>query len=611
MLEYYIELLRHTIANKVFHRHYERINKVAEFSRQMVTGEGQEELIVSYKARETDEQKKQRIKITNSLTRYATNQVRNYFRKVQRVDNVIKEIKHESEEAATQIDAALSNFFAGGSAWDYVLRNGEMKGFLDPNGLLIIERKDIRGALGEIIETQVYPFEVGSRDLINWSTVNGEIEWVIIKQHGVEVIQTGSGSSYYERLEDVTDYYLYAAGYVIKLKQFVNKRPTELAQNESEVTIATKDGKQLYFIQGIYENGTLELPVIPFGAYLDEKTDGKTRVSALDAAEEVFIDLINVKSEADLTRALHTFLQKIAYAPKCNFENDQGDYCSGGYLANSGDVCPSCSGAGVKVHLTTQDVILIALPDDKETFFPLQDFVHYVNLPDWLPKWQHDELLEKTIKRISLAIFNTEIFQAPQLAQTATAAVIEYDKIYDAIRPFANHLSKMWTKIATITAQYLELSDGFSARHSFPSDFKMKSETELINEYKIGREAGLSIDVLNSIENDLLSKKYVNSPKQVREIQALRKWKPFDGLSPETISFILSSRQPSDPDRILYENFSAISRDIVWEYDGNFHALPLPLQKQVVYQKVAELAATIQPVTQEQTGSLFFDDTQV
>jgi len=121
----------------------------------------------------------------------------------------------------------------------------------------------------------------------------------------------------------------------------------------------------------------------------------------------------------------------------------------------------------------------------------------------------------------------------------------------------------------------------------------------------------LSIDVLNSIENDLLSKKYVNSPKQVREIQALKKWKPFDGLSPETISFILSSRQPSDPDRILYENFSAISRDIVWEYDGNFHALPLPLQKQVVYQKVADMAATIQPVTQQQTGSLLFDDTQI
>jgi len=39
--------------------------------------------------------------------------------------------------------------------------------------------------------------------------------------------------------------------------------------------------------------------------------------------------------------------------------------------------------------------------------------------------------------------------------------------------------------------------------------------------------------------------------------------------------------------------------------------LPLPLQKQVVYQKVDDMVATIQPVTQQQTGSLFFDDTQV
>lgn len=608
MLEKYIELLHNIISAGIYHGHYQRINHVAEFSRQIVTGENQDELIVSYKSRETDDQKKQRIKITNTLTRYAANQVRNYARKLGRVDGITQEINHESETAAAQIQEAISNFYAGGSAWNYLLRNGEMFSFIDPNALLIIERKDIRGLQGEIIETQVYPFEVQSKDVVMWDTANGEMEWVVIKQDRMEVVNS---SGTYQQVEKLTDYYLYAPGYVIQMKMLFKRQTSELQANESYVELSDNSGKVNYFIQAVYENGSLELPVIQFGAYFDEKTDGRTRVSMLDPAEEVFIDLINVKSEADLTRALHTFLQKIAYAPRCSFETEEGDYCANGYLAQSNKICPSCGGSGVKVHTTTQDVILIALPDDKETFFPLQDFVHYVNLPDWLPRWQHDELLEKTIKRISLAIFNTEIFQAPQIAQTATAAVIEYDKIYDTLRPYADHLSRMWKKIVRVTAQYLELSNGLSVRHNFPADFKLKSETELLNEYKLGKEAGVGNDVLNAIEFDLLKKKYLNSPEQVAEIQALKRWKPFSDKSGEMVSFILSARKPTDMDRILYENFAAISREIYEDYQYNFHKLPYELQAQVITSKVDEYRNRIEFLTAEMTDPLFMDDTEM
>jgi hypothetical protein len=588
-------ILYQTISLKLRHKHYERIVAVSDFAERVVTGEGQDELVVRYKERESKAQKDQRVRITNTLTRYTANQVRNYYRKVGRVDNVVNEVLHDSEAAREEIENILSRFYGGKSAWQYILQKAELFSFIDPNAMLIIERRDERGARGEILSTQVYPFEVRSRDVINWGTDNGVLDWVIIKQERIEVKTQEIGTGYHEEKHPVTDYYMYFPGYVIKLAQYVNVRPDELQPNERELQITEgKTGKVLYFIEGTYQNGTTEIPVIPFGAYLDDKTTGMTRVSPLDPAEEVLRDLINIKSEADLTRALHTFLQKIAYAPKCNFEDQEEGYCHNGVLSNSERDCPQCGGTGVQVHTTTQDVILIALPDDKETFFPLQDFVHYINLPEWLPKWQHEELLEKAIKRVSLAVFNTEIFQAPQLATTATEAVIEYDKIYDTITPFAQHLSEIFEKVARVTAQYIERSEGFSVRHAFPKDFKMKSDTELIIDYKAGKEAGVGVSVLTAIENDLISKKYVNDPVTVAEIQSQRKFKPFSDKSEEMISFILSARSTEDYDRVLFENFSSIMRDISSETERQFHLYPFERQREIVAAKVEQYREMIQ-----------------
>ena len=95
------------------------------------------------------------------------------------------------------------------------------------------------------------------------------------------------------------------------------------------------------------------------------------------------------------------------------------------------------------------------------------------------------------------------------------------------------------------------------------------------------------------------------------EIQALKRWKPFSDKSGEMVSFILSARRPTDSDRILYENFAAISREIYEDYQYNFHKLPYELQAQVITAKVDEYRNRIEFLTAEMNDPLFMDDTEM
>ena len=88
---YTVEYLKSKFVSNVLssfhHKHYNHVVNKARMYRQWVTGKDQGELIVRYKERETDEQKEQRIKITNSVTKYVSSQIRNVYDEIERADN--------------------------------------------------------------------------------------------------------------------------------------------------------------------------------------------------------------------------------------------------------------------------------------------------------------------------------------------------------------------------------------------------------------------------------------------------------------------------------------------------------------------------------------------
>ena len=66
-----IDILRYTVSTNARHDGYKRAGEVSVFSTAMITGENQDEMVWKYRRFEGDALKKQRIRLYNSLTKYA------------------------------------------------------------------------------------------------------------------------------------------------------------------------------------------------------------------------------------------------------------------------------------------------------------------------------------------------------------------------------------------------------------------------------------------------------------------------------------------------------------------------------------------------------------
>ena len=90
-------VLRDTIIHDKRHRYYKRTVELASLYKKFMTGESQDELLVIYKPRENDDQKKRRMSLTNSATKHICHKVYNQFCEVDRVDNIVDNIFYDTE----------------------------------------------------------------------------------------------------------------------------------------------------------------------------------------------------------------------------------------------------------------------------------------------------------------------------------------------------------------------------------------------------------------------------------------------------------------------------------------------------------------------------------
>ena len=597
-------ILTENIRFDLRHKHYERTKKLAKFYKAIVTGEGQDELVYCYKERETEEQKKGRVKITRTLTKYVSQQIIKYFKKLRRVDNVRFDLGISSKERPTdheELNNIITNWKDENDLVSTVFDSVEYWAIIDPNAIIVTDAK-IKKGINTIESVQPYSVVFGSDCVYNYSKENGSLEWVVICQQEEEVAIVKDSIV----REKVSHYYIFSQGYTVEMIEYKNKRPERdgveqtIDRNSSDPLQFHNNGSKKFLLV-TNKTGSKEFPGDFIGAYQDYSTQKELFVSPLEDAREIFLDLINAKSEFDLTKYLHTFLQKYAVAPPCGYvDPDTNSKCDNGLIdCQEGEsTCPSCKGEGIDVHYSSSDIILFKMPE-KDNYIPFGDLMGYVDLPDWLPKWQ-DEHIDKLLKRVSIAIFNTEVFTMPSFEKTATASRIELNKTYDTLHPYSNLISRIVKRTIRLSSDYLSFSNRANPIHSFPQDYKFNTLSELLAMYEQAKNAGVSHTITWAIQCDILNKLYANDTTQVEKVKAEQSFKPFTDKSAEETVFIISGLDKTDPNRILWQYFDNIFKDIhndVAQTEAKyFHLLPIEKQQALINEKVEAIRVEITPV---------------
>jgi hypothetical protein len=566
------EFFRDVIENGRRHEFYDRVVEVATIAKKYMTGEGLDDDVKKIRPNETDEQKDQRAAMTNPLTPFALNQVLSVFRKTRRAEGIRFDWSHEDSKRLEQITQAIRDFYSAAALKEYLFDAFEYYTFWDPNAFMVVERmEDETGIWG-------YPFEVTSEEAIYFERKNGDIQYLVVRQ--IRQVETGLARS----TKPAQDFYFYGVGFALHYREILGEEdPGEYLEKGYQLEpLQAKGSGEGKFYYKEYQTGTKTLPVFQFGVYPDGKTKRRSFVTPYEPAMFLLKDLVKDKSLHDLSNLLHAFPQKLVYGPRCEYETEEQERCDMGYLGGGRSrKCPNCDGKGVLIHTTEQDVILLALPDSREGFFPLSELIHYATTNEWLPKFQADQL-DSLTRKIFLAVFQTEVYDQAQISKTATEKLLEWDKVYDTLEPFAGAIAVVAPLAARVIAEYQENDAGFNATFTVPKDYKMRGESELLALLAVANDTGAIPEVKEAINFDLLGRFFRNDPEKVELVRALRSFLPWKDKTPEQAFAISIGRFPNDPDRVYWENFDQIGRQIRLQTKDKFHKFPPERQAELV-----------------------------
>jgi len=553
-------------ANGRRHQDYERTVNLAKLYTQIAIGLGQSELIINYKPSENEMQKKQRIEIYKSETEAVTSQIASQFNFVKGSARAADSISYNPERTPNleRLSSLVSAFWGKQTLQQYIEEKQQHYSFLDPNAWLIIQldQNDLPA-----------PICVGSVAALDYAVKGGITDYLVV---------LGTEGEYKK-------YYGYMKGFVLLL--FPDETPIEGEMNYELLDISGKKYR-FYTMPNLTDMATVNR----FGYIPDDITSGRSFVGVLQPAVEKYKDLINQKSELDLSLALHLYPEKFQYVDLCDFRDSEQPHikCDGGQLRPMGGQCPKCHGSGAIKHTTTQDVVLIKKPkgDDVKPM-PLSELVHYSQKPLDIIKFQLERVLQIP-KDIPIAIFGVDLNTRSTGLKTATEIVNFYDSIYMVLTPYAEKISENYIFAVNSIAQWLGISDGLIVVHKYPRRFKMESLGELLIMLKDAKTSGASSEVLWGIESQILEMQYKDNPAALELAKTKQMFKPFRHLNDAERMLEISVLPADNTYKILHGHLDQIFSELMLE-QPKFLEFPYDKKRELVMAKAAELAKLFTP----------------
>lgn len=549
------------------HQDYDRVVRKADEYMIMITGEEMERLLIQFVMREDATMFEQRKRLTNATTPAIASSIIKPFYKVSRNDKVRKRFDFKSPEKNQIITNMMQGFYGSKRkktrGLDYWLKTRFVElSFHDPNAWIVTEWEQPEPGK----EAEPHPFEVSSREAVNWKLHNEELKWLYIQQ---DIIFDQLGEDGSVKKERGLKFTLYEENWTIVLcrvcKKQLEKTGYELKPKEQLIDM---DGKT--YLMSIYEPKLGYVAAFRVGYNRDGYTKGRTYVSPLEPAMTFFRKSIKTVSELDLSMTLHTFPQKLQYVEKCQGVS-KIKTCHSGFVNGTAEKCGACKGSGYKTITTAQDAIYLPMPEDKEDMFDLNNMLVYKAPPIDLIKFQ-DEYTKGLKQEAHLAVFNSQIFIAPELqvAKTATEIDTNMQGVYDTLEPYTEKISEVYKDFIYTFAHLAAVANPDEGEniHSFPGDPKMKTTSVLLGELALVNESGAPSFMRDAISGDLAEIIYAGDELALLKYNTKRKFFPFNGKNPDEIAMLLSSQYVSEFTKILYANFEAIFTDVEKDNPG-------------------------------------------
>lgn len=542
--------LLYKVDNSLRHQYYQDTVDLAIKYKAYFTGDKQEDMVVTYKPAESEEQQQQRVRLFNSITPHLCGSIMDTYGAVNSVKPLVNKMTwkdSKDEKNLNTINEALKEFYEGEGVNKYLGSNYRRQVFYDPNSFLIVGFE----TFGTDKKLYPFPIEIPASGVFDFDYKNGVLDYLIAETF-IDIIKDG-------KIATGSRFRIYSENYVLELKEIGDEVP------DGEVVNLEKLKKSFVFKE--FFTGSKRCQAKRVGYLMDPATNFKTCVSPLFKADKILRDAINTKSELDLAKALHGFIQKFAYAEECGHKVEVGsstDRCSNGRMLISGHECDVCHGSGKKIHTTVQDIVYVKLPKDPLERMDLSKYVHYQEIPVHMIQ-QLDADIEKAEAKVKKAVFNSDAFSRNTTRTTATEETYDNQYVDRELSIFGDALVSMAEFIVTQGAIFNDLDKDFQYTYKLPSKFAPVSLHNRIKEREEAVTAQLPKDLIQAMDYGIAQDIFADNQISLSRYEFKRRYRPFNSLDDAEVQIILSDLPSSHTDKILWIYFDQIVMDLEYQ----------------------------------------------
>jgi len=571
-------IIQDYIVNQTNHEHYKKVCDLAEKYEAFIINEpnskGEYPLnkyLKQFVRREDEDLFEQRKNITKQYTPSICAQIMRPFNKVTRSNRVIKLIDHKETEKVKAIEEKVKDFYGeadNDGVEQFLNERFKTLTFTDPNAWILTSFKPFDSAK----ETpQTFPHEYSCSEVVKFQIENNKTLWVLIK---LKYNYTTKD----DKIKEATRLLFYDSDNAYEYKEL----PKDIKEKPSgdNVKFWKQDKKKTEYAVYTYNHKSERVPLMRVGYVPDKSTKGKTFVNPFHyEALPLLEQFVKVSSELQLGITLHVFPQKISYVDQCDAKG-----CANGVMLDGKD-CEVCQGTGKKHHTTAADIKEIPMPKRMEDLVDASKLAAYIPFPGNVMEFL-DKYADKMEKKIMRMVFNSESLVQTQF-NTATEAEIDMDSIYDTLHPFGEKYSEFWMFIVNLQVLYLGIENA-TIWHKFPTDLKLKSTKQLLEELKSANESNAPSYVRESINNDIMDIIYADDQTELSKLRIKNRHFPFPGKSDFEIQNIILNNLATKFKQVLYANFDNIFDEIESQND-KFYQLAFTKQKELVKTEVDKI----------------------
>lgn len=595
------DIIRRIVTEKYRHPSLARADAMRSLLITVLTNKDADKLLTRYERRQSEDQFKQQIKITNTTLSSIGKRLVRRFVKAARVTGIDKRIEIEKNEGASaRLQQKCESFYENRPIENYLLRFVDLYGLIDANAFLALHFKPF--ATGE--EPIVYPVLWPCSQVEDFHyDETGILDYLIVRMPKKIRLKNAQGKTV-DR--SVTDYLLYERG---KQTLFTEKIEGRQMPEGEVLTFDTvvkperllSDGSKLTYIATAYDTNTNEVPVMRLGYEIDPE-DMALCVSPLFAAEPHFKDYVRLKSNLDVTMLLHVYQRLFQYVEKCTGENPaQGITCQSGKRFGTDVDCQKCKGKGYTVHDNGMDVVYLPLPDNPAEIIPLDKLAFYLTPDISVVDKLESQLNSLEYHKIPITIFGTELLQRVDgtqgVSKTATETNLNADQVSDTLRPFVEQRSLLFKFVVRQIALFNDLAESLTVNYEYPADLAVETTGELLDQLKKANDSGANSHVTELLSDRVSRTMLRDKPRDLLRYEVQRRFLPLNGKSADERTYLLASDLVPRRTKILFANFDSIIDELVEESQSNridFMALSYDEQDALIDAKVTEIIKALE-----------------